>query len=65
MKRFVRLIGVLLTLAMVCGTLSGCKSSDYEKAQKLDSEESLKKRETSILALVITKTVLGWLNFAH
>lgn len=51
MKRFVRLIGVLLTLAMVCGTLSGCKSSDYEKAQKLDSEGKFEEARDIYLSL--------------
>ena len=51
MKRFVRLMGVLLTFAMLCGTLSGCKSSDYEKAQKLDSEGKFEEARDIYLSL--------------
>lgn len=35
MKRFVRLTGIFLIAAMLCGTLTGCKAFDYRKAQKL------------------------------
>ena len=51
MRRLIRLMGVLLTLAMVCGMLSGCKSSDYEKAQRLDSEGKFEEARDIYLSL--------------
>ena len=35
MKRFVRLMGIFLIAAMLCGALTGCKAFDYRNAQKL------------------------------
>lgn len=51
MRRYLHLVGILLILIMVCGTLSGCKSSDYEKAQQLNSEGRFEEARDIYLSL--------------